>query len=314
MELVSKLFAIVMGALSLSAGAIGTPAVENYVTRAGVASPAIQQEQEAARAEVVPAEDSSASYNWAGYVASGGDYTEVSGTWIVPYVENLDGNGADATWVGIGGVGRHDLIQAGTEALPLEDGSVVYAAWYELLPDDSHMVPFKVAPGDSVTVTVKEETTNHWVIDFENNTTGDSYKKRVAYESSYASAEWIEEMPLSPDVPLTLNHFGVVEFTDGHAVQDGELVSIEESGAKPLRMENGGGETLAIVSEIGKDGESFSVARTDADSDPLQHVMRERFRAEPRVTEVAGETSEEAVRTIVFDDGWSIVVVRFFAD
>ena len=305
MEIISK---IIAGLMTLVATMTLGPPQEVYITRASEASPAIKEAQQQALAEVVPAHDSNAAFNWAGYVADEGVYTGVSGTWIVPHVSNPMGNGADATWVGIGGVGTRDLIQAGTEALPTADGSILYAAWFELLPRDSKMVPFKVAPGDSVTVSIVEETTNHWLIFFKNNTTGERYEKRIVYESSYATAEWIEEMPLSPDMPLTLNDFGIVKFTSGFAIKDGRAVTIKESGARPLRMENRNRETLAIPSELGVEGMSFSVARTDAEAEPLQHVLNRGLHEQP-YTEVGGESASREIRE---DDGWRIIIIKMF--
>src|SRR2546428_3477456 len=55
------------------------------------------------------------SSNWSGYAAAGGTFTAVSGTWIVPQVTAAVA-GADATWIGIGGVSGRDLIQAGKQA------------------------------------------------------------------------------------------------------------------------------------------------------------------------------------------------------
>jgi hypothetical protein len=55
------------------------------------------------------------SHNWSGYAATSGTYTGVTGTWTVP-VPGINGTpGVGATWVGIGGVSGHDLIQAGTQ-------------------------------------------------------------------------------------------------------------------------------------------------------------------------------------------------------
>src|SRR5438067_6974472 len=48
------------------------------------------------------------SQNWSGYAATGGTFTSVSGTWIVPSV-SVTTAGADATWVGIGGATSTDL-------------------------------------------------------------------------------------------------------------------------------------------------------------------------------------------------------------
>src|SRR6266540_1976205 len=116
-----------------------------------------------------PARVSDTSSNWSGYVASGGTYTSVTGTWIVPQV-GATTTGADATWVGIGGVSGTDLIQAGTQAT-VAGGSVSYEAWIEMLPDSSRTVSLSVAPGDSVTVTITEQSTGNWLIVMVNNTT-----------------------------------------------------------------------------------------------------------------------------------------------
>ncbi len=53
------------------------------------------------------------SHNWSGYAAKSGTYTGVTGTWTVPVPGINRTPGVGATWVGIGGVTSHDLIQAG---------------------------------------------------------------------------------------------------------------------------------------------------------------------------------------------------------
>src|SRR6266508_2474298 len=93
-----------------------------------------------------PARVSDTSSNWSGYIASGGTYTSVTGTWIVPTVSATSG-GADATWVGIGGVTGTDLIQAGTQATVTGSGAVSYSAWTEILPDYSRTAPLDVSAG-----------------------------------------------------------------------------------------------------------------------------------------------------------------------
>ena len=51
-----------------------------------------------------------------------------------------------------------DLIQAGTQATVTGDGSVTYSAWTEILPDFSRTTPLQVTAGDTVTVTITEQT------------------------------------------------------------------------------------------------------------------------------------------------------------
>lgn len=211
------------------------------------------------------------SVNWAGYVAKGAIYTGVSGTWVVPTVADPSVGSADATWVGIGGVASSDLIQAGTEAVPTTAGTIQYQAWYELLPGDSHAVAsLAVSPGDQVSVSIAQQAPGQWLIDMRDDTTGSSFEKSVAYDSSLSSAEWIEEMPVAlGGLPLGLDKFGAVDFTGATAIADGASVSIAGAGATPLTMNNSAGVATAVPSALGSDNESFSVSRTDSDSSPL---------------------------------------------
>src|SRR5580658_4257781 len=57
---------------------------------------------------------SGTSRNWAGYDATNGSYTSVSGTWTIPNATGSGHTSADAEWVGIGGIANQDLIQSGT--------------------------------------------------------------------------------------------------------------------------------------------------------------------------------------------------------
>jgi len=209
-----------------------------------------------------PARVSDTSSNWSGYVATGGTFTSVTGTWIVPQV-GATTTGADATWVGIGGVSGTDLIQAGTQAT-VAGGSVSYEAWIEMLPDSSRTVSLSVAPGDSVTVTITEQTTGEWLIVMVNNTTTSSYQRTVRYSSSRTSAEWVQEAPSSSRSIIPLDDFGVVRFTAGSAVRDGKSLGLSALGATAVAMINRAGQPIAQPSTLGADGSSFAVTRTSA--------------------------------------------------
>ena len=209
-----------------------------------------------------PARISDTSSNWSGYVASGGTYTSVTGTWIVPQV-GATTTGADATWVGIGGVSGTDLIQAGTQAT-VSGGSVSYEAWIEMLPDSSRTVSFDVAPGDSVTVSITEQTGGEWLIKMANNTTQATYQRTVRYASSRSSAEWIQEAPSAGRGIIPLDDFGTLRFTGGSAVRDGKTQSLSALGATAVAMINRAGQAIAQPSTLGADGSSFVVTRTSA--------------------------------------------------
>jgi hypothetical protein len=211
---------------------------------------------------------SNLSYNWAGYQATGGTFTGVSGTWTVPSVPSANTTEADATWVGIGGVTSHDLIQAGTQALINGSGAPAYQAWYEILPNTTQQVPLTVSPGDSMTASIAETATGsgEWNVSIRDNTTGQSYQTSLSYNSSQSSAEWIEEMPSDGSSFVPLDNFGTVSFSGATAVENGNSVSMTGASATELTMVNGTGQALATPSAIGADGESFTVTRDSATS------------------------------------------------
>jgi hypothetical protein len=206
------------------------------------------------------------SQNWSGYAASGGTYTAVSGTWTVPQFAPDSPAGADATWVGIGGVNSRDLIQAGTQQTVSGSGSTQYQAWVETLPQASHPVPLTVNPGDSISIAITQspQAQDQWQVAFTNNTTGQTYSVTEHYTSSMSSAEWIEEAPSAArGRQLPLDNFGSVSFSQGSTVKDGQTVSIADAGAKPITMVARGNGTrqTARPSSLGADGSSFSVTQ-----------------------------------------------------
>ncbi|MBV8085764.1 MAG: hypothetical protein JO247_13225 [Chloroflexi bacterium] len=208
---------------------------------------------------------SNESSNWSGYEATGGNYTTVTGTWTVPQTDGSTG-GADATWVGIGGVTSRDLIQAGTESDASGNGRVRYQAWIETLPQASHTVPLTVNPGDSVTVTIAEQSTDNWQVTLKDNTTGKSYQDTEQYQSSHSSAEWVEEAPSGGRRILPLDNFGTVNFTAASAIKDGQAENVSQLGGKAITMIDQAGQPIATPSAVGQDGQSFSVTRSQIDS------------------------------------------------
>lgn len=241
----------------LGAGAGGSSAPSPQASVSPSQTPAVPP------ASVAPAGRGS-SINWAGYAASGGTFTAISGTWTVPQVSGGGGSvGADAAWVGIGGEQSRDLLQAGTEETVLSSGQTRYDAWIEMLPQYSHPIPLGVHAGDSVTVSIQDKGGDNWQISFANNTTGGNYQRTVQYTSSHSSAEWIEEAPSGGrGGVLPLDNFGSISFSDASAVKDGKTVNLSEAGAKPITMANGSRQPVAVPSQVTPDGAGFTVSRT----------------------------------------------------
>jgi len=192
----------------------------------------------------------------------------------VPTV-SANSTGADATWVGIGGLSSRDLLQAGTQAM-VDGSGVTYTSWIEMLPQSSRDVPLSVSAGDSVTVSITQQSGNDWLIAMKNNTTGGTYSVTVQYASSTSSAEWVEEAPSVGRGLISLDQFGTVQFSGASAVRDGKTMSLSALGAKAITMINAQGQAIAQTSTIAGDGSSFTVARTDATSTPQTGGRRRR--------------------------------------
>lgn len=204
----------------------------------------------------------STSSNWSGYAARGGTFTSVSGTWTVPEIALDAPFGADAAWVGIGGLRTRDLIQAGTQQLVSGSGTVVYQAWVEKLPEVSRPVPLTVLPGHTVTVSIDFQGEDMWLITLTNNTTGQSLVRTETYSSTHSSAEWIQEAPFSRRRVLPLSEFGSITFSSGSAVRDGVGLSIADLGARAISLIDNNRRAIAVPSPLGVDGASFSVTRS----------------------------------------------------
>jgi len=155
-------------------------------------------------------------------------------------------------------------------------GTVEYSSWIEMLPQSSRNVPLTVSAGDSVTVTITQQSGNDWLISLKNNTTKGSYSVTVQYSSSNSSAEWVQEAPSVGRGLISLDQFGTVQFSGASAVRDGKTLSLSALGAKAITMINGQGQAIAQPSTISSDGSSFTVARTDATSTPQTGGRRRR--------------------------------------
>jgi len=134
----------------------------------------------------------------------------------------------------------------------------------EMLPRSSRPVPLRVHAGDSVTVSISEESPDQWSIAFTNNTTGQTYQSTEQYSSSHSSAEWVEEAPSSGrGALLPLDNFGSIQFSSDSAVKDGQTVSVAGANARAITMLGDTNQALAVPSSLSDDGTSFTVARTD---------------------------------------------------
>jgi Peptidase A4 family len=215
----------------------------------------------------------SVSANWAGYAASGAQFSKVSGTWVQPAASCDGSQGTAAFWVGIGGTGNEQkLEQAGTE-VDCSSGSPSYTTWYELVPDAPVTTDLKVKPGDKLSATVGVDG-DQVSIAMTNQTTGQSFNKTLQMDSpDTSSAEWIAEAPsicqggaLGNCQPVALADFGKVDFTNATATGDGQTGTAAQWQAESMTLSpsasgfaaDTSGEAGAVPSDL--NGGAFSVS------------------------------------------------------
>jgi len=187
----------------------------------------------------------------------------VSATWSVPEFAPDSPAGADAIWVGIGGVSGNDLIQAGTQETVSGRGSTQYQAWVETLPQSSRPVPLAINAGDSISISLQEQASGDWLISFVNNTSGKNYQLTTRYASSRSSAEWVVEAPTARRGRLVpLDAFGSVSFTQAATVRDGSTLTVAQAGGRPITMIAPRGRALARPSGLDEDGAGFHVLQS----------------------------------------------------
>jgi hypothetical protein len=204
------------------------------------------------------------SLNWSGYVLMGGAglFTKVQGSWTVPTVTCTGDVTRSSSWAGIGGGNSADqtLVQAGTEQDC--DGGASYGAWWEVIPAPSATLnpqTYPVGAGDHITVTADGSTTIVWAITIKNTSRGWTFNTTVPYVAAGATAEWIEEAPLSAGTggagQATLANFGRVAFTGLTANGGNPGLSTNERVA----MVDNNNHVISNPSGPGATGNSFAV-------------------------------------------------------
>jgi hypothetical protein len=156
------------------------------------------------------------SNNWFGYnqgsLANGGHlFNSIGGTWSVPVAKPHKSKQAEhsATWIGIGGgcvdagcllTDPTGLIQTGTEQDVSRSGKASYSAWWELVPLPATTIRhMKIRPGDRIHASVAETSSGgtRWRITLQDLTRHEKFTTTTPYPSSRATAEWIEETPVT---------------------------------------------------------------------------------------------------------------------
>ncbi|KAI0407254.1 peptidase A4 family-domain-containing protein [Xylaria palmicola] len=161
--------------------------------------------------------------NWAGAVMIGTGYTTVSGTIVVPKPSVPPGGSSTRTysasaWVGIdGSTCQSAILQTGVD-FSAKGGTVTYEGWYEWYPDYSYRFPnFKIAGGDTITMTVTATGKNSGSVTLDNRTTGQSVSHAFTNQIGnlcQTNAEWIVEDFSQGNSLVPFANFGTVVFTN----------------------------------------------------------------------------------------------------
>jgi hypothetical protein len=156
-----------------------------------------------------------ASSNWSGYAITGGPFTSVTGSWVVPAVAKTKRATYSSSWAGIDGFNNSNLIQAGTEQ-DYYSGAAHYNAWWEILPAAETRISLNVVPGDHMTVTITRASGGAWTIRVSDARSG-SFTTTRSYSGPGTSAEWIQEAPSVGGRIATLAKYGEATFDPGTA-------------------------------------------------------------------------------------------------
>lgn len=204
------------------------------------------------------------SSNWSGYAVVGEEFTQATGTWIVPAVDCSSSPYSSVSfWVGIDGWDDATVEQTGTDS-DCDDGHPKYYAWVEFAPKAGVTIKsVPVSPGDRMSADVIYDG-SQFVVTTTNTTTGDSSTTTaIVPKAKRTSAEWIAEAN-----GYFLSDFGTVHFgPDFTAIGGNSATDSSTSGpigafgkkTQASVIVDGKQADLAVPSFLSVDGTSFNV-------------------------------------------------------
>jgi hypothetical protein len=203
------------------------------------------------------------SENWSGYVATGGTFSAVTGSWTVPAVTCSSSNTYSADWVGIDGETSPTVEQDGTDS-DCVSGSASYDAWYELFPASEVQLSsasYHVNAGDSISASVS--VSGHvWTLTLNDSTAPWHYSTQInlsAKPPAQSSAEWIAERPKVGSSLQSLANFATVAFTGAGATDASASGPISDFTFAPVDMlGSSSSDPLALPSPLDGTGADFT--------------------------------------------------------
>ncbi|KAJ3907270.1 aspergillopepsin-2 heavy chain [Lentinula edodes] len=169
------------------------------------------------------------SGNWSGAVLvsppTGETFNSAVGTFTVPSMPSVNGNGAAAAWVGIDGdTFATAILQAGV-FFSVTDETVEYGAWYEWWPNyatDIDTDDFPVSAGDVITVNIDASSNSEGIVTLTNESAGKSFVINLTSPTKLSylggqNAEWIIEDYTQNGGLVPLANWGTVTFVNASA-------------------------------------------------------------------------------------------------
>lgn len=205
--------------------------------------------------------------NWAGYLASGGGYTNVYGQFNVPCYGSSIPSSVASMWVGLDGAGTfggdNHLPQTGITVDPFHtwNGSHYYA-WIQDVPDDSYAVnAFTVGCGDTMVANVYQDYSggnpvkvHMYIHDLNSGKYWNAYN--TASFTNGSTAEWVVERPTSNNSIVPLANFQWDYFKSCYTTQFGQLKGYNQMPLTTLLLSGSpsvivGGTTNDYPADIG---------------------------------------------------------------
>ncbi len=207
------------------------------------------------------------SSNWSGYAVTGGNFTDVKGSWVQPAVSCRGGVSASSFWVGLDGYNSSAVEQVGTDADCngfLGGGTPMHYAWFEMYPGETVTVTsVPVRPGDAISAEVSA-TGATFTLSLRNATTGAAFSTTQQSSAPRTSAEWVAEAPaaclLFTCRTLPLAGFGTMTFSGASAQSQGAAGPITAFHNDSITMATRSGAVKAQPSGLSGGGSAFSVA------------------------------------------------------
>lgn len=199
---------------------------DRIARRAGHSARLIQRIEES----VATGNETSGTYSttWSGAVytspPSGQTWDAVTAVIVVPTLSVPSGSSSSGTygvaaWVGIDGYTYQGAsLQTGVD-FTISNGVVSYAAWYNWLPEDAVDINIGVSAGDTITIVLSATSSTTGVVDFANNSTGQSVVIKVSSTNALAgqNAEWIVGAWMDGSTLVSPCDWGTVSFMSAYA-------------------------------------------------------------------------------------------------